>query len=410
MKIAFIGTKNFHFFSSDLLSNADKIIITSKKQSLPSTIESDSKIIRVNEVYDANSKTVKLDIEECLQELKNIVLTRSDFKVFCNQEANLEVAESIRKHFNLYDHMNGRVECFRDKLLMKEILREKGLRTPIFFDLSSARTILNYDDLSQKFGGDFVIKPSASVGSRGVYKIFAQEDFTSFIKDTLNDDCHFEAEEFIDGDLYEYDTVIENGKIIYSNVSRYNCPMADLQEGKTLGSIMVGRSEKIHQRISAFGKQCIGALEANNGCFHMEIFHSKNDELVFLEVAARSPGLMTVPAYLLWEGVNMYDLELLIQCGLPAENYVNVSKEHVSRPSYYVIYPKLNGEISSLDMPSLDVEIDIDWQVKRGEIVNDTTTNIDYAARFFVTCNNIDDANKTFSYLTDEFKAIKYTV
>ncbi|NKG32368.1 hypothetical protein [Erwinia rhapontici] len=130
--------------------------------------------------------------------------------------------------------------------------------------------------------------------------------------------------------------------------------------------------------------------------------------LVFLEVAARSPGLMTVPAYQRWEGVNMYDLELLIQCGMPASDIALPHSQHRSRPSFFVVYPKISGSINALNTPETEAEIDIDWQVTAGQEVSDTTTNIDYAARFFVTCNNVDEAKRTFEYLTREFKAVDY--
>ncbi|MBN7124794.1 hypothetical protein BSU01_24310 [Erwinia billingiae] len=409
MKIIFIGTKNFTFFSKSLLSQYEKVIVTNMNYQVPEFISSDSKIIRINDVYDANSMTFKLDVNECIESLKEIVTHGENVKVFCNQEANLEVAEIIRQNFGVYDHMGGRVEIFRDKVLMKETLERRNLRVPRFTALNQNTSFDEYEILVENLSDRFIIKPSCSVGSRGVYKIFNKSDFNSFINDNPGDLTHFEAEEFINGDLYEFDTVVQNGELIYSNVSRYSCPMADLQEGTTLGSIMVGRDEEIHHRISHFGEQCLKALDALNGCFHMELFHSSSDELVFLEVAARSPGLMTVPAYHRWEGVNMYDLELLVQSGRTvsiSDHPPTISFQ--SRPSFFVVYPKISGTVMSINTPETDAEVDIDWQVSPGLQVEDTTTNIDYAARFFVTCKNAGHAQEIFEWLTKEFKAVNY--
>lgn len=408
MKTIFIGTKNFDFFSPALLAEMDKVIVASSKQKIPEIVARDSQIIFVDEVYDVDAKTWKLDVEACIASLMTIVRDAPDSKVFCNQEANLAVAEQIRRHFQLYDHLQGRTERFRDKVVMKSFIVNQQLRAPLYMALPPAHQSLNYAELSERLQGSFIIKPSASVGSRGVYKIFSPEDYRIFLAETQEDSCHFEAEEFINGDLYEYDIAMQGGEILYSNVSRYSCPMADLQEGKTLGSIMVERSSELHQRIAAFGERCIRALDATNGCFHMEIFHSASDELVFLEVAARSPGLMTVPAYQRWEGVNMYDLELLIQCDLPAKKHARPQLQHISHPAFFIIYPKKQGKVSALNTPSLPAEVLIDWQVQPGDTVADTTTNIDYAARFFVICDDTASAEKLFNWLTAEFSAVTY--
>lgn len=337
MKVVFVGTKNFNFFADSLMKDFDKVVLTTHNYKLPESIIMTSTVIRVDEVFDFDSKTHKLNKEQCIQYLTKIIDEPSEVRVFCNQEANLDVAEDIREYFHIYDHMKSGVEIFRDKIMMKTTIHNKGLRAPIFTELSQYRYPGDYPELMDKLKGDFIIKPNSSVGSRGVYKIFSESDFLSFIKETENDNCRFEAEEYIRGELYEFDTAVQNGVILYSNVSKYSCPMADLQEGVTLGSIMIERNKEIHQRIYSFGSQCLAALDAFDGCFHMEIFHNVNDELVFLEVAARSPGLMTVPAYHRWEGVNMYDLELLIQCGLPADDFAQPSEGHKSRPSFFIV-------------------------------------------------------------------------
>lgn len=408
MKIIFIGTRNFNFFTPSLLNEFDKIIVTSKNYQVPDFLNNGSEVIKVREVYDKNSMTYQLDFDNCIELLEKIIKIGEEVKVFCNQEANLEIAEKIRKRFSAYDHMESRVEMFRDKLLMKKAIKSNNLRVPSFIALDKEISLKDYEVFKKCLSDKFIIKPGCSVGSRGVYKIFRQSDFISFINENQGDTSHFEAEEFINGDLYEFDTVVQNGKLLYSNVSRYSCPMADLQEGTTLGSIMVGRHEEIHRRISQFGEQCLIALKALNGCFHMELFHSHNDELVFLEVAARSPGLMTVPAYQRWEGVNMYDLELLIQSGRPVTSSHLTPVGRQSRPSFFVVYPKIAGRVMSLNTPEADAEIDIDWQVTPGQLVEDTATNIDYAARFFVTCKNADHAKEIFEWLTMEFKAVTY--
>lgn len=408
MQIIFVGTKNFNFFSRDLLNQQKKVILASTTEKLPEWLEASSTIIRVAEAYDHNSKTYCLDLDESICRLAPLINTQDDFKVFCNQEANLDVADNIRKYFSLYDHLNGNVEHFRDKLVMKEIIKKSHLRAPIYTDLNKELSVDDYEVLWKSLRGKFIIKPCSSVGSRGVYKISEKDDFVHFLEESKGDECRYEAEEFIEGDLYEFDLAIQDGKIIYSAVSRYSCPMADLQEGRTLGSIMVNRESPLHSRISNFGLKCSKALGATNGCFHMELFHSIHDDLVFLEVAARSPGLMTVPAYHSWEGINLYDIEMLIQSGQCASTLGIPSQGHKILPAFFVVFPKVNGTITAINQPKLNIKIEMDWRVAVGQKVNATTTNIDFAGKAFVRTDNEAEAELAFKYLTTEFNPIVY--
>ncbi|MEO9385044.1 ATP-grasp domain-containing protein [Chromobacterium phragmitis] len=362
----------------------------------------------MDEVYDPHSKTLCLDLEQAIGVLAPLVSGDAAVKIFCNQEANMEVADRLRERFGLHDHLAGKVEHFRDKLAMKHIIQSAGLRAPVYAELMPDIGAEAYADLRQALRGKFIVKPRASVGSRGVYKIDKPADFERFLSEAAGDDCEYEAEEFIDGDLYEFDLAIQNGEPIYSAVSRYSCPMADLQEGRTLGSIMVGRNEPLHARIVAFGLQCARALGADNGCFHMELFHSVADELVFLEVAARSPGLMTVPAYHSWEGVNLYDMELMIQSGQDASRLGQAAVSHQSRPAFFVVFPKVGGTIRELGKPELDCDIDMDWRVHVGQRVEATTTNIDFAGKAFVRADSEAEVRQAFQHLVGEFIPVSY--
>lgn len=408
MCVIFIGIRRFEFFTMENLEKVDKILVISHNEIVPSWLmDQTNQIIRVNEIYDKTSKMNVFDINECIEKLIPIITNNSDFTIFCNQESNMEIADTLRRHFSLYDHLNGKMNNFRDKLVMKEAVQNSNLRTPKYVSLSEDILSKGYEHLHKILGAKFVIKPCSSVGSRGVIKVFSKIDFFNFVDNIWGDGCKYEAEEYIDGDLYEFDFAIYNGIEIYSSISRYSCPMVEIQEGKSLGSIMMTRDSKLHNVITKFGRECGKALQANNGCFHMELFIS-NNELVFLEIAARSPGLMTVPAYKSWEGINMYDLELALQTG----NYdltKNISTlNHISKPAFFVVFPKTRGTVEKLNCPNINGEFKINWAIAEGEKIEISTNNVDFAGLIFVQNKDEIEAEKDFIYLTEHFTPIKY--
>ncbi len=78
---------------------------------------------------------------------------------------------------------------------MKETLNRSNLRVPRYTALNQNLSVDDYEKLLERLSEKFIIKPSCSVGSRGVYKIFNKHDFISFINDNSGDLAHFEAEE-----------------------------------------------------------------------------------------------------------------------------------------------------------------------------------------------------------------------
>ena len=408
MRIIFIGIRNFNYFSRELLDAYRKIIVVSNTQVVPEWLAASSTVVRVPEIYDGLSKVNQFDLAQCLSDLAPLVAEGGPHGVFCNEEANLEVADAIRAKFALYNHMHGTIDHFRDKLVMKKIVQHAALRTPAYTLLEAGIGLERYAALAKMFNNKFIVKPVSSVGSRGVYKIFNQDDFARFVTEARDDGCVYEAEEFIDGELYQYDLALQGGVELYCAVSHYSCPMADLQEGRTLGSMMLGRETELHKRITTFGKQCAQALGAKDGCFHMEIFHSNTDELVFLEVAARSPGLMTVPAYVSWEGINMYDIELRLQAGQDASAHAVARAGHVSKPAFFVVFPKVNGLVDKLNTPAIAGHFDLDWRVQEGKQVDATTTNVDFAGKIFVSNETEGLAKQDFIHLTEQFIPVIY--
>jgi biotin carboxylase len=407
MRMIFLGTRNFHFFSPALIRSFDKIVVASASQPVPADIAATATVIRVNDAYNPESKTNELVFEETVRALKAQLGDDRNARLFCNQEANLMLAEEVRVALGLESHLTCDVERFRSKPLMKNLVANAGLRTPRYLQLSKTHPE-SFESLCLELGKRLIAKPCASVGSRGVFKLFNANDYSRFLQATADDDCLYEAEEFIEGTLYHCDMIFQGGALKYSVLSRYSCPNADLQEGRTLGSIIERRDSPLYSRAIEFSTRCMRALGSPDGCFHMELFESPAGEIIFLEVAARSPGLDIVPAYRDWLGVNFYDAELLIQAGRDVSRAVLPHADHVPQPGFYAVFPRATGLITSLNSPAIAGRYRIDWKVKSGEQVSKTTTNLDFAGMIRVHSTDEESAYREFEYITTRFVPISY--
>lgn len=400
-----IGVRNFDFFSSVLLSSIQPVVICANASEVTQAIASKSEVIEVATHYNSQSLCFEMFASEIFEALGQRMDTNEIDAVFCNQEANLVTARELRQMLNLVEPLDCDIQLFRHKLSMKAIVAGHGLRIPHFADELGTC----HSTLAEKLDTPYIIKPCASVGSRGVFKIYQQADFDQFLAETAEDDCLYQAEEFIDGTLYHCDIVIQEGKFLFQHACQYSCPNAEFQDGKILGSFLVRPKSSLEQKLNQFSADCMKALGAPNGCFHMEVFIKKDGEPVFLEVAARSPGLSIVPIYQSWLGINLYDAELTIQMGKDATQLFEIQTDFIPLPLFYAVLPKKTGTVETLNGPEIDSQYKLNWNVKRGEVVDNTSTNLDFAGCLIVTNPCADKLVKDWDYICNMFEPITYS-
>jgi biotin carboxylase len=99
-----------------------------------------------------------------------------------------------------------------DKLAMKEQFKKKGINTPWFSEIYSARDL---EEVIHKHAGHVVIKPIDSRGARGVLRLTAEDDLKwAFSEAQKNSPSkRVMTEEFLDGPQVSTESIIFNGKM-----------------------------------------------------------------------------------------------------------------------------------------------------------------------------------------------------
>ncbi|ACJ31304.1 Conserved hypothetical protein [Shewanella piezotolerans WP3] len=407
--VILLGVRNFDFFSECILASINKLVVCVDKNTLPDQIKQSSTIIEVPQHYNCEALTYEMCAEEIYQAIRLVCGTERIDAVFCNQESNLVTAKTLRKMLNAQEPLNIDMPLFRNKILMKEKVDQALLRVPHFVNGTDFSTPdMDHQSLSDKIGTPYIVKPCSSVGSRGIFKIENQAGFDLFMAQTADDGCVYQAEEFIDGILYHCDMVIQNGKFLFQYACRYSCPNAEFQDGKILGSFLVDPATELATRLNDFSAKCITALGKPNGCFHMEVFAKTDGELVFLEVAARSPGLSIVPIYQNWLGFNLYDIELTVQMGNNAQHLLEPAQNFKPIPFFYAVLPKRDGKIKQLHHPKISSDFDIQWYVDADQELANTSSNLDFAGKVLVTNPCPKALEVDFDYICQQYTPISY--
>ncbi|WP_328866610.1 ATP-grasp domain-containing protein [Streptomyces sp. NBC_00304] len=229
--------------------------------------------------------------------------------VLALSEFDLEAAGEIRRHFGIPGRGPSEVAAVRDKVVMKGLVAAAGLRVPAFGATPSAGSVREF---AARHGYPFVLKPRAGADSQGVHVVRSQDRLDALLDGAELSDA--QCEEFIDGVLYQIDGVVRGGELLTSRAWRCGASCLDFATGTAFSSV-ANDDPEFEQRVTAFAERVCAALALTDDVFHLEVFRTAADDLVFLEIGARAGGGQV---RFVWEevyGVDLVAASALVQLG-----------------------------------------------------------------------------------------------
>ena len=327
----------------------------------------------------SNDPFEKISYDFAKNIVKNeIISSGSMVKIICLSEDNLLLAAELRDEFDISGMRLEQAKSFRDKTIMKDILRAKNIRTPHYvkFDANAARDSKSYYDcLQREINLPFVLKPFNLLGGLGIVMI------NSF-------------EEFISGTLYHCDSIVKDKEIIFSTCCEYTNPNFDFQAGKSVISMSLKNSDPVAQRIFEFNQNVLNAMNLEEGISHHELFITNKNEIVFLEIAARSPGAVVTPMYRQSFNVAMEDIDFKIQMNIPFQLTPSYNTYYLSG-----ILPSLSGTVKELVSPDIKSKYEMKWAVKEGDLTSASMSLRDKSGSISAWNINYEELRDDFNYL-----------
>lgn len=285
--------------------------------------------------------------------------------LLCEDEKNLMLTANLTDAFALTGINAETMLLFRDKVAMKQKLRDAGVRVPKYTKLANMACHkdiwLCFNKIIQKVGFPFVVKPIKAVACINVNKI---TNFTEFKNFVLSDQfwyVNYEAEEFIDGKLYHCDSAAYNNEIIFSECGVYAINPLEVRAGKIGATLILEEDDPVRSELLTFTKRALEVLTMPNCVTHMEVFRTTRGELIFLEVGARMPGGMITPNYQQQFDLNLVDLAFLIKTNRFTQQAINRKTN-----CFNLFVPAQTGTITQLNIPSLQSKFILNWNVDVG--------------------------------------------
>lgn len=188
-----------------------------------------------------------------------------------------------------------------DKLEMKKHAQKNHISITDYELIDENTTA---ESLEKRFGFPIVLKERDSSGSRGLVIANTIEDLSTLKPNML-------AEKFIEGKECSIESFIQNGEIIFTNVTDYHthhiCNLVPAQF-----------ESNIKDQLSKFNSQVIKAFGIKNGIAHVECYIT-NKNIIFGEIAIRPPGGYIMKLIELCYGFSPWKTLIEIECGEKAQ-------------------------------------------------------------------------------------------
>ncbi|MFH8579808.1 ATP-grasp domain-containing protein [Streptomyces zaomyceticus] len=213
-------------------------------------------------------------------------------EIIALSEFDLLRAARLRDLLGLRGQNEESAIAFRDKLVMKDLLREAGVPLAPYAPAADATSLIRF---TQEHGFPIVVKPRRGGGSMGIEILHDEDELWNYATRTTqlgtDDGAPLLVEAHVEHELFHIDGLVVDGHIqlIWPSTQGTTTCLGML-DGHMLHSTMLDADDP---RLDDLRKLTTTALETlptpTTTIFHAEIFGTP-DGLVFNEIASRMAG------------------------------------------------------------------------------------------------------------------------
>ena len=220
-------------------------------------------------------------------------------------EFDMEVTAQLREHMRIPGMGTSAIAYYRDKLAMRTAAKQDGFLVPEFV------AVLNYDDLRaymERVPAPWLLKPRSEASALGIKKIQEPEQLWRALDELGDRQSYFLLEEFVPGDIFHVDSVVSEGKVVFSAVHQYGRPpMQVMHDGGVFTTRTVDRKSNDSKELTKLNAKLAPALGLKRGVTHAEYIKAHADgKFYFLEIAARVGGAFITDLVEHSTGVNLW--------------------------------------------------------------------------------------------------------
>ena len=243
----------------------------------------------IEEVFYMAGQDIDWNLEHLLLGIGNLMKSNSVDAIIALDDYDVEKATYLRENLRIDGMGQTTGRYFRDKLAMRMRAKSCGISNPNFCSLFNDHDINTFADT---IAPPWVLKPRSEASSVGIIKVFDKESLWIHIDEMGNNRFKYLVEQFRPGDVFHCDSLVLNGKILFSITSKYlTTPMEISQGGGIFRSANIPYDSEDDKAIKAVNEQVIKGFGLKHGAAHSEYIKCNDDgKIYFLETSSRVGG------------------------------------------------------------------------------------------------------------------------
>ena len=284
----FVCISNY-FKGADFLINLKKLgnkvyLVTSEKlRDKPWPVE------YIDEIFFMEGQDVDWNLEHLLLGVSNLMKNNKVDAIVALDDFDVEKAAYLRENLRIDGMGQTTGRYFRDKLAMRMRAKSCGISNPKFASLFNDHDINAFADT---VAPPWVLKPRSEASASGIIKVYDKESLWMQVNEMGNNRFMYLVEQFRPGSVYHCDSLIVDGKILFSITSKYLAtPMEISQGGGIFRSANIEYNSEDDKAIKKCNEQVIKGFGLKHGAAHSEYIKCDEDgRIYFLETSSRVGG------------------------------------------------------------------------------------------------------------------------
>jgi hypothetical protein len=243
----------------------------------------------IDEVFYMEGQDVEWNLEHLLLGVQNLMKQNTIDAIVALDDFDVEKATYLRENLRIDGMGQTTGRYFRDKLAMRMRAKSCGISNPNFCSLFNDHDINTFADT---IAAPWVLKPRSEASASGIIKVHNKDQLWMHINELGNNRFKYLVEQFRPGDVYHCDSLIVDGKILFSITSKYLAtPMEISQGGGIFRSANITYGSDDDKAIKKCNEQVIKGFGLKHGAAHSEYIKCNDDgKIYFLETSSRVGG------------------------------------------------------------------------------------------------------------------------
>lgn len=232
-------------------------------------------------------------------------------RIVALEEFDIITTAHIREQLGITGMGLTKARLFRDKLAMRHAAHRAGIPVPDFVH------VLNYQEIGEymeRVPPPWVMKPRLIASAIGISKLYDSEQVWRTIEALDSREKweeqspYFLLEKFVPGDVYHVDSLVDDGRVLFSGVNRYGRPPMNVaHEGGVFISQTVKYNSADERKLLQLNRKLVKSLGLLRGATHTEFIKSaETGGFYFLEIASRVGGAYLAETLEAASGINIW--------------------------------------------------------------------------------------------------------